>query len=270
MAKILLDDNGKPIKLENGVSAVNNLLPENIKKDVSILGVIGGYEGEQLDSILENNSWATIKSAVDAGLAPYSWVGQTKEIASGTYQGYHLQCVDVTPNRYEKVDGTGYTNAVFQLVELTPVTYQMTLYSSTAGGWDGSHGRSIMPDILAGLPIEIQNIISTCYTKAYKKNSNKVVDSEDTLFVPCESEITSSTSGGSSSGEGSQYHYYRNIATKLADRIKHRKDDDTARSWWTRSASKSSSTGWIVISSSGSPLGVLGKDECSISFCFAI
>lgn len=46
MTRILLDKKGRVIKNVDGIGAINepNLIPENIKKDINILGVTGSYE----------------------------------------------------------------------------------------------------------------------------------------------------------------------------------------------------------------------------------
>lgn len=176
-----------------------------------------------IDPTLENNTWDTIAKAFKSGLAPSGWLGQTKEITSGAYNGYHLQLVDMQHNRYERVGG-GYTNAVFQLVEALPDYMVMNDSDTNAGGWADSKLRQVLnTTIYNELPLDLQHAISKCKVKSsIGGTSTTTNESENWLFLPSEYELCGQATYSIGASEGTpQYDYYITHNTD-ADRIKKR------------------------------------------------
>ena len=193
-----------------------------------------------LDDTLENNSWDTIAKAFKLGVAPSGWLGQTKEITSGTYNGYHLQLVDNTKNRYERVDGNGYTKAVFQFLEVLPTKAKMNNTTTNNGGWASCYMRSdILPSVYADLPSDIQAIIKECKVlSGIGGGYNTTSSSNNKLFFPCEYEVLGYAQYSIGASEGSpQYTWYAN---PLSDTLKHLINSDINYSFWERSPYSSS------------------------------
>lgn len=190
-----------------------------------------------LDDTLENNTWDTIAKAFKLGVAPSGWLGQTKEITSGTYNGYHLQLVDNTANRYARADGNGYTKAVFMFVKLLPNFYTMNSTSTNIGGWKDSELRTTLnTTIYNDLPSDLKSVIAECVVKGGNGDysDQAVNESNNKLFIPCQYEIVGDTYSLSytlGADEGSpRYTYY--VGKTDSDYIK--KIGNTARNWWLR------------------------------------
>lgn len=191
-----------------------------------------------IDPTLENNTWDTIAKAFKLGLAPSGWLGQTKEITSGTYNGYHLQLVDNTKNRYERVDGNGYTKAVFMFVKLLPNFYTMNSTATNVGGWKDSALRTTLNStIYNDLPSDLKKVIAECVVKGGNGDysDQAVNESNNKLFIPCQYEITGDTyslTHTKGAEEGSpRYTYY--VGKGQSDYIKIGQGN-TARNWWLR------------------------------------
>lgn len=223
-----------------------------------------------IDSTLSNNSWATIKYAIDNGLAPSGWLGQTKEIESGTYQGYHLQLVDLQSNRYQKSDNSGYTNAVFQFVECLTTTYGMNTSATNNGGWASCTLRTTMnTTFLQGLPQAIQNIISECKVKSGTGNNSTsgTSSSSNKLFLPCEWEMFGAKTYGIGSSEGTPQYQWYNTASR---RIKYIYGTTTKPWWRLRSPWSGTNAQFCVVDETGGPNASTASDGNGIAPCFSI
>ena len=188
-----------------------------------------------LDDTLENNTWDTIAKAFKLGVAPSGWLGQTKQITSGTYNGYHLQLVDNTANRYERADGTGYTKAVFQFVEILYYGSKMYSTDNNSGGWADSIVKTTkMPEVYADLPSEIKAIITECEVlSSIGGGSSTTSSSNNNLFLPSEYEVFGSATYSIGSAEGSpQYTWW---AKAESDKKKHKYNENQYMGWWLRS-----------------------------------
>ena len=78
MTRILLDKKGRVIKNVDGIGAINepNLIPENIKKDINILGVVGSYENSNPIEVATSSEMDALLVANNVGNI-YKYVGET-------------------------------------------------------------------------------------------------------------------------------------------------------------------------------------------------
>ena len=222
------------------------------------------------DSVLENNSWDTIKAVIDSGYKPTSWLGQTKEILSGTYSGYHCQLVDLQSNRYQKSDNSGYTNAVFSLLEITPTSYAMNSTNDNTGGYAQCSGRTTLnTTVYNALPQELKDIIVQVKIGSSSSGSDATITySDNYLFPACEYEITGTTTyakGGSAEGSP-QYDYYVNNTNA---RTKYVIGTTTAQYWATRSPRNNFSYQYVIINGATVDGGSASSTYLR-NFCFAI
>ena len=268
----VLQHNGNIVRNLTGAFGIDNCAPENIKSGVTIAGVTGTFEGGDTPD-LSTLSWVKIKEYVDNGNAPAKWVGQYKEIESGTYQGYHFQCVDLYNGRYEKTDGTGYSKAVFMLKETTG-SYSMNSSTNTYGGWSAMDLKTTLnTTFLQDLPQDIQNIISEvsipCFIDASVSNNTAITYSIDKLFLPALYETLGyyPTDKNFFTKDGSpQYQLYNKSTTNW---IKYNKSNN-ASAYRLRTTRTDLTHGFYIIQTNGNYTGVYNYAQYAVAPCFAI
>lgn len=270
----LIVENNIPLKVQNGAQSgafkFSNLKPEYIKDGVTILGMTGTYKGKILDTNLQGNTWQTIKEAIFYGSNPTVWLGQTKTIDSGALQGYHLQLVDLTKNRYERTSGAGYSQGVFQFVEILPNDYVMNQTETSAGGWAQSYMKTtIMPEIFNLLPDDIKNIITEVKVGGFDKSQtplSALIYSDNKLFLPSEYEMLGTTTASSvNAKEGlSQLEWYKthNVAK---ERI-----SDTDNMYWLRTPGETGNLFYTIEADGSLLLHSANAVQVGVAPCFAI
>ena len=97
MGNILIDGNGNAIMSGNKAFEVtasvdSNIVAGNIKKDVTILGVTGTYEGSGGSSII-NFTINNVSYQSDSGMEWYDWV-------SSSYNTGEFNCDGYNPSSY--------------------------------------------------------------------------------------------------------------------------------------------------------------------------
>lgn len=223
-----------------------------------------------IDSTLENNSWDTIKYAIDNDMVPSGWLGQTKEIDSGTYAGYNVRLVDLTANRYSKTS-SGSTNAVFQFSNCLTTTYGMNSTATNVGGWASCSLRTTLNStFLQALPQDLQDVISECTVLSGTGNSTTsgTSSSNNKIFLPCEWEMFGANTYGIGSSEGTpQYQYYAQGASYRILTIY----GTSTKPWWRlRSPWSGLNAQFCVVDDSGGPNASTASDLNGVAPCFAI
>lgn len=167
------------------------------------------------DAVLANNTWAQIKEAIYNGVAPAEWLGQTK--LSGSYNKA-WQLVDLTTDRYEKVDGTGYTKAVFVLKQQYGGD-RSNYYQYWNNTWNSTPFVTACDNLYNNtgyISSDLKSIISECKVKYATSNgstSAPVTTRDCTVFMPSKSEVN----GTWNTNEGSMYEYFTSNANRARE-----------------------------------------------------
>ena len=264
----ILQHNGNIVRNLTGAFGIDNCTPENIKSGVTIAGVTGNFVGTIDRTILDNNSWADIKQMVDNGTAPSDWIGQSKKITEGTYAGYIIKCVDLTSNRYEKTDGTGYTNAVFQFLYLINQTYRMNSSATNVGGWASCSLRTTLNStIYNALPTDIKNVISQCkvLSGTGDNTTSGTSSSDNYLFLPCQYEVFGSVNNSVIGESSNIFSYY---ATNTI--YKNRYGTSFTSNQWSRSPQSGNNQRFDINGSTAGTAYLAANQTAYIAPCFAI
>lgn len=229
-----------------------------------------GLIGITFDETLENNSWNKIACAIKSRHPVIeSWLGQTKTIVGGTYNGNEFRLVDIQPNRYQKSDESGYTQAVFTIKYLPD-----TLYVMSGTNTNGSYAtmplrQNGMVTIFGNLPTDIKNVITECKIKSGRgSNSTQTTTSNEKVFIPCEYELFGETIYSLGSAEGSpQYDYW--VGKSASDRIM-RRFNGTDYGYWLRSPYETNGTDFCFVDTSGNENHIGTYTTRGVPITFAI
>ena len=243
-----------------------------LKKNTNLYMKGDKFLSVQLDETLENNSWAKIGWAIHNGCAPTSWLGQTKEITSGAFNGYHLQFVD-KQSRYERVDGNGYSKGVFMLQELIPTGQVMNSTSTNIGGYASAELRTTIDNLFNDLPSEIKAILCQVKIKSSEGNqSTTITESNNYAFLPSEWEMTGLAEWSVGATEGTpQYDFFKEYSASA--RIKAPINDVFGAPYWLRSPMIDNNFAFCSIQLSGVCTGLPANytyDTIRVSFAIAI
>ncbi|MGM9971544.1 MAG: leucine-rich repeat protein [Anaeroplasmataceae bacterium] len=194
-----------------------------------------------LNETFADNDWDVIALGIKTRTGfDVGWkVGDTKSITTTDGKTYILRICDTTPNRYPYADGSGNSQAVIEFVEGLPD--QMALNDSvkendywTGGGWALTDMNNIkLPNFLATLPQELQNVISevslTCYSVT--EPSTRIATSK--LFIGNEYEILGAKQHGSQIDQAIQFELYKQKG--YAAMQKYRLGSTSSEYFWLRS-----------------------------------
>lgn len=202
----------------------------------------------EMSSTFANATPAQIKTAVDMGLHRIIWNVSDKvavTLTDGTTNEFIL--MDTLENRYEKVDGSGYTNAVIGFNILPGGTYVMNSSNTAVGGWPASRMyTTTMPTMYNLLPEEWQAVVSEIKLKSVI-NTTQVVYSNDKVFLPAVQEVKKDYEGYSPD-EGAVL--FQNIRTSVKN------SSGSVASVWLRSQTPSGSGFAYLYHSTGTSTSV--------------
>ena len=227
-----------------------------------------------VDSVLNNNSWATIKKVSDAGQGENYWsVGDRKEVTLNGTVG-HLSLSNVTIyafiigfNHNASVEGTNRIH--FQLAKTalsggTDVCFCDSRYNSTvsgtgyfsmnkshtnSGGWEGSQMRtkicgtslsSYSGTIIAVIPAALRAVLKsvTKYTDNTANGSGStashITATTDYFFLLSEFEVFGSITYGNTHEKDKQAQYAYYAAGNSKIKYEHNNTSAPA-AWWLRS-----------------------------------
>ena len=234
--------------------------------DINIICVYWDGVNKPFETVFADNTPQQIKVAVDNGLHRTLWtIGDTMAITLTDGRQMTLRYTDGVANRYEKVDGTGYSNSVFELVEF-PAKAVMNATGTNSGGWPSSQMNTVtMPQMLALLTQEWQNVISEVkIPSAQSGTSSTIVTANNTVFVPSVQEILLSSAQSYYDEGCTQFDYYRlNNTTAARDK----KYNGVSVFWWLRSPSKNNSS-YFIYTGTGTPTSYYTQG--GVCVCFAI
>lgn len=222
-----------------------------------------------LMSDLESLSWSRVAAISKMGLASTVFhIGDEKTL---TVNGVSYTAVIIGFDHDTPVNTATYgrdkAGITWQLKNCLNTTYPMNSSASSSstnvGGWASCEMRtSTMATLLSQLASDLKNAIVKVKKLTSAGNQSTAINTtEDSLFLLSEVEIFGFTSYAKA-GEGSQYEYYQsgNSSNKTINGI--------ISSWWERSPSGSSSSGFCVVTGSGSTtMGARDKNGVAFAFC---
>ena len=231
-----------------------------------------------VSSVLENNSWETIKKVAQSGKAASYWsVGDRKAVAisgtvgaqalSGTYYAFILGF-----NHNAAYEGSNSIDFMFakdnagKQIAFTDANYnntgssagfRMNTSNTNSGGWNNSYMRkTICPAFKAALPAELQAAITACTkysdnTGGGNDTASYVTATTDEVFLPAEFEVQGARTYANSAEKNkqAQYQYFKNGNSKVF--YQSRSTGSTA-GWWCRSVICGSSAGFCSVDTGGS------------------
>ena len=253
-----------------------------------------------VESVLNDNDWATISNVSNAGLASSYWnVGDTKTIVvngrvgNTTFSNLSIDAYILGINHNAELEGNnrihfciGKVNSkTVGLIDsryneyLVPESGYFTInYSSDTnnGGWNGCYMRNnIMQEIKSALSTDLQNVLKTV-TK-YTDNTGGgngssvsfVTATTETICLEAEFEVHGVISYANSyeQNKQKQYDYYKNGNSKL--RYKYN-NTNSAVWWWNRSPSGSNPESFCVVQANGTAHFDVTGDSQAIAPCFYV
>ncbi len=220
---------------------------------------------DTISLILSENSWAQIAAVSAAGNAENYWsVGDEIDIVVDgetlTLQIYGFNHDDLT--------GGGKAGITFGLKNLMAATRQMNSSNTNAGGFTGSAMYNWLQNTLYPLlPDDLKSAIKAVDKKTSAGQQSTTINTDSMkLFLFSEVECFGTTTY-SVAGEGEVYP----IFTDSASRIKKLSNGaGSAYSWWERSPNASSSTGFCIVTSSGTANATSASNSRGVCFGFCI
>lgn len=205
------------------------------------------------DEVFGNNTWESIQSAVQSGIAASYWsVGDTKAVTLNggvvglTFSNETYYAFIIGFDHNQSYEGT---NKLHMMLGKTSGGTQVAFYSfymnssaTAAGGWNGSYMRgTIMPAFKATFPSDLKAVLGSCtkYTHntaggSSNDTSSNVTATTETVFLLAEYEVFGARTYANSyeKNKQAQYAYFKNGNSKVFYR---HSSTGTACYWWLRS-----------------------------------
>ena len=221
-----------------------------------------------VDTVLNNNSWAKIQQTSNLNLGESLWaVGDTKNITfSGTVVGttFNLDTwvYIIGFNHNSDIEGNGIAFQCFKTaqtggVDICLTSFYMNSSNTNSGGWNGCYAyKTICPAIKACFPSDLQAVIksTTLYTDNTGGGSNiasYVTANSNDVYYLAEFEVQGTRTHANSAEQNyqKQYKYYADGNST----IKYGYSSTTsAQNWWNRSPDASNSSDFCNVNTSGS------------------
>ena len=218
--------------------------------------------GISLDPVFANNDWGSIIIACQQNIVPDTWaVGDSKNMTIGG-TSYPINIIGKNHDTYSSGGGAPLT---FQMYNCYITTYAMNSTNTNKGGWTECLMRNTyLPQIMALMPLEVQNNIRSVNKQSSAGQSSRVIETtSDKLFLLAEIEIWGETTY-SVDGEGSQYSYYSSGGSKSKKII----NQPLPTYWFTRSPRKSNSNFFCAVNSSAMAAGANAGTARGVAFAF--
>lgn len=210
-----------------------------------------------------DNTWEAVIAACQLGIVPDTWaVGNQKSM---TIDGVDYLVDIIGKNHDDYARGGGKAPLTFQLHNSYDSKFVMNETQTNTGGWRDSQMRSTyIRQIFNLMPQEVQNAIKEVYKlTSIGAQSSLLSGTSDKLFLLSDIEVFGANVN-SFSGEGQQYEYY------AQGNSKHKKVNNIAAEWWTRSPNRDGSGSFCVVSDHGNSEVRFTTTPCgvSVAFCF--
>ena len=238
-------------------------LTQNV--DISKVGQYNITLEAPVNTTLNDNDWATIKSVADESKGANYWaVGDTKQIVINgklsdglTLTNYSTWVYIIGFDHNSSVEGTGITFGGFKTAASGGIDvalcdsgcntdktsgqwFNMNNSNTNSGGWSSSRMRSTtLPLVKSVLPSDLQAVLKT--TTIYSDNTgggsdtaSYVTATQDELYLLAEFEIFGVRTYANSAERNHQQQYAYYVAGN--SKVKYRHDNTaTAVFWWERS-----------------------------------
>ena len=270
---------------EAGTWTVTAATASTTKTSDVVVG-INNVDLSLVDSVLNNNSWATIKKVSDAGQGENDWsIGDRKEVTLNgtvghlTLSNYKTYAFIIGFNHNASVEGANRIH--FQLAKTalsggkdvclcdssynsgvsTTGYFSMNSSRTNSGGWASSNMRtaicgtslsSYSGTIIAVIPEALRAVLKSV-TKYTDNRANGVTATTDYFFLLSEYEVFGSISyaNGNEKNKQAQYAYYSARNSKI--KYMH-SGTNTAASWWLRSPRASNSSSFVFVFTDGTAI----------------
>ena len=250
-------------------------------------GAFVSAEPVSYDPVLENNSWAQISAASEAGMGSSLWaIGDTHsltingQVGTQTFNNYATFIFIIGFDHNAAVEGEGITFQGFKSAgsggrDLCLVgpnygnwstwtsDFCMNNNGSNSGGWNGCNMRNVLlgsqnasspasNSLMAALPADLRTVLRpmTIWTNNSGGNNNTASATTDYLPLLGEFEIFGATtySCSAEAQHQQQYTYYASGNSK----VKYRHDSTgSAASWWERSPRSGYATYFCIVAADG-------------------
>jgi hypothetical protein len=145
----------------------------------------------------------------------------------------------------------------------------MNSTNTNANGWDGTARRAWCNNVyLNALPEEVRKLIKVVLKQNYRVNSETTLTTtEDSVFIPSETETFGAKTYSAGATEGTQYEYLKTAA----NRIKKAGNADVtgaAVNHWERSPAASNATYFCCVNASGAAYGNNASNAYGLAPCF--
>lgn len=255
---------------------------------------------EEIDPILNNNSWTLISIIANNGKGADYWsIGDAKEITlngtagAATYDNASLWAQIIGFNHNPDCEGTssihfqigttaqtGGTSVALDDAKYGSYTsnsnyFTMNSSSYNSGGWKSSKMRTItLPALKAIMPADLTSVIKTIpkYTDNVGGGSghteSNISTTEDDLFLLSEFEVFGSQNYANSYEKNfqKQYAYYSVGNSK----IRYKYSTTTSCFWWLRSPRYNYSNSFCNVFSDGCAGYYYAHYSCGCAPCFAL
>ena len=277
---------------EAGTWTVTAATASTTKTSDVVVG-INNVDLSLVDSVLNNNSWATIKKVSDAGQGENYWsIGDRKEVTLNgtvghlTLSNYKTYAFIIGFNHNASVEGTNRIHFQLAKTALTGGTdvclcdssynsnvsttgyFSMNSSRTNSGGWASSQMRtnicgtslsSYSGTIIAVIPAALRAVLKsvTKYTdntaNGGGSTASYVTATTDYFFLLSEYEVFGSISYANSNESSKQAQYAYYSAGNSKIKYMHN-GTNTAASWWLRSPRASNSGSFVFVFTDGTAI----------------
>ena len=261
-------------------------IQENEEVELDCTGTVMGdnievtIEPPPISNVFNDNSWDTIKSAVNAGTAASYWkVGDRKAVTLNgtvgikTFSNTTTYCyiLGFDHNKNVESNGAHALHIGFGASALSGGAYiaycdgncgsttytscfNMEISYTNSGGWNSCQMKStICPAFKNALPSDLQNNIRAVTKWQNNGNSESGQSSSNEIWLLSEMEFFGSAKWSKYTANQVQYDFYKGVTGwSAAPKIKYQ-DTATSRAvyWWERSARSSNSSYFCIVNMSG-------------------
>ena len=271
-------------------------IQENEEVELDCTGTVMGdnievtVEPPPISNVFNDNSWDTIKLAVNAGTAASYWkVGDRKAVTlNGTvgtksFSNTTTYCYILGFDHNKDVESNGahalhigfgasalsggayiaYCDSKYDKSASTTGYFSMNSSNTNSGGWNSCQMKStICPAFKNALPAKLKNNIRAVTKWQNDGGSTTGQSSSNEIWLLSEKEIFGSAKQSKYTANQLQYDFYKGVTGwSAAPKIKY-KDTKTSTAvfWWVRSARSSYSSSFCIVYAdgdvSGSPAGI--------------
>jgi hypothetical protein len=176
----------------NSVEAPNNVIQTIFEGNMKIVLFCWDGVNAPLSPVLEENTWEQIAIGIKTRAGyDIGWkIGDTKRTTFADGNTYTLRLIDTHENKYEFSDGSGYTNGVFETVEVMPEQLLLepnlnynNQYVVVADYWDKWNASKQLREKVNVLPNELKNIIKEVNFPIMYETPSYIVKSYSSLCL---------------------------------------------------------------------------------------